>query len=137
MQHYQSEVTLQDTLNDMLQTTPVNIEEFADTVIYFTGILVETITLTATIGTYSNQKPWVDSIVHTALKVQAITYSSELTSGDLAGYKATSNALMKFVKAPGTRWYKDKVESYFKHRNSPSIWDGLRTIMDNKPSIGR
>lgn len=69
---------MQDALSDVdwevFQTTSINIDEFADTVISFNAMLVNTFIPTATIRSFPNQKTWIESTFRTALTAWTTAY---------------------------------------------------------------
>ena len=121
----QSEATLQDALGDvdwdMFRLTSINNKEFAEVVMSYIGMLVDTIVPMTSVWTFPNQKLWVNRTVRSAVKARTAAYNEGLTSGDMSGYKAASYSLRKVVKEAKRR-YKGKVESHFQQRDSRRMW---------------
>ncbi len=112
---------------DMFRANSSDVSEFTDVALSFVNMLNEEATETRTIRTFSNQKPWVDRSIRTAVNARTATYKAGLSSGDMSNYKASCNALRRSVRAAKLR-YRERVESHFQINDSRHLWQGLKTI---------
>lgn len=78
----QSEAELQDALNDMdwvvLQVCSADISEFTEVTYSFINTLANKIIPTATIWTFSNQKPKIDRFIWVAVNAHTAEYNGLL-----------------------------------------------------------
>ncbi len=95
------------------------------------------VTITITVKTFPNQKPWVDRTIRDAVNKRTAAYNEALLSGNMCEYKAACYALRRAVGAAKHR-YKERIESHFQLNDSRRMWQGLRTIcaFGNKSSAG-
>uniref|UniRef100_A0A8K9XHI6 Reverse transcriptase domain-containing protein n=1 Tax=Oncorhynchus mykiss TaxID=8022 RepID=A0A8K9XHI6_ONCMY len=106
-----------------------NIDEYADSVSEFIRKCIDDVIPTATIKTFPNQKPWIDSSIRTKLKARTTAFNQGKVTGNMTEYKQCSYSLRKAIKQ-AKRQYRDKVESQFNGSDTRGMWHGLQSIMD-------
>ncbi len=109
----------------MFRASSSDVSEFTDVALSF--VLAEQTTETATIRTFSNQKPWVDRTIHDAVNHHTAVYNAGLLSGNVSEYKASCYALRRALKAVKLQ-YRERIESHFQLNDSRRMWQGLKTI---------
>jgi len=95
----------------------------------FIATLVDTIIPTVKVRAFSNQKPWVEGSIRTALNARTAAYNASLVSGNISKYKAASYGLRRAMNDT-KRKYKDRVEAQLDQRDTRHLWQGLRIITD-------
>ncbi|KAK3508912.1 hypothetical protein QTP70_013723 [Hemibagrus guttatus] len=135
----QSVAALQDVFDDadwdMFRCSSDDINVFTEAVVGIIWKLADDTVQKTIIRTFPNQKPWVDKTIRDALRSRATAYNVGLASGDMDLYAASYN-FRKAVKEAKQR-YGRKLESQLQQSDSRSLWQGLRTIDDNKaPTSG-
>lgn len=128
----QSDSTLQDCFEhvdwDMFRVASGgDIEAYSDTVTRFIKKCVKDVVATKTVCVFTNQKPWINSDVRTALSAWTLAFKS----GNMEKQKQAKYHLRKTIKA-AKRQYKNKVEGRFNHNNARSMWQGISKITDYK-----
>ncbi len=87
-----SEAMLQASLDDVdwdiFRVSSADVSEFTDVALSFINTLTDQATETATIRTFSNQKPWVDRTIRAAVNHRTAAYNAGLSSGNVSEYKA-------------------------------------------------
>ncbi len=132
----QSDAILQDCFDHMdwdMAASDDDIEAYSDSVMCFIRKCIEDAVLTKTIRIYSNQKPWIDSDVRSALTARTSAFKSRNTDDR----KQASYDLRRSIKA-AKRQYKNKVEEQFNTNNPRSMWQGINNIIGfkgNEPAI--
>ncbi len=109
-----------------------NIEAYSDMVTCFIRKCIDDVVPTKTIRIYSNQKPWINSDVRSALSAR----TSAFKSGNTDDRKQASYDLRRSIKA-AKRTYTNKVEEHFNNNNPRSMWQGINNITGfkgNKPA---
>ncbi|KAI5100952.1 hypothetical protein C0J45_9938 [Silurus meridionalis] len=108
-----------------------DISMLTEAVVGFIGKVADDTVQKNTIGTFSNQKLWVDKTIHDALRSRSAAYNTGLATGDMNEYKAASYSVRRVVK-DAKRHNGRKLESQFQNGGSRILWQGLRTITDYK-----
>ncbi len=86
-------------------------------------------TVTKTITTRANQKPWMTAEVHGLLKAR----DEAFRSGDKAALKTARANLSRGIKN-AKRSYAQKINNHFTDsRDTRSLWQAIQTITDYKP----
>ncbi len=130
------------TLQDCFQCTDWNmfkevttynnhtdLQEYTETVTAYIKKCIYDVTVTKTITTRANQKPWMTAEVRGLLK----TRDEAFRSGDKAALKtARANLYCGFKNAK--RSYAQKINNHFTDsRDTRNLWQAIQTITDYKP----
>jgi hypothetical protein len=105
------------------------IEECTTSVIGFINKCIDDVVPTVTIRTYPNQKPWITCNICIELKARAAAFKERDTH--LGTNKKSRYALRRTIKQPKPQ-YRIKIESYYTGSDACRMWQGLKTITDNK-----
>ncbi len=130
------------TLQDCFQCTDWNIfkeaatynnhtdlQEYTETVTAYIKKCMDDVTVTKTITTRANQKPWMTAEVRGLLK----TRDEAFRSGDKVALKTASANLSCGIKN-AKRSYAQKINNHFTDsRDTRSLWQAIQTITDYKP----
>ncbi len=111
-------------IDDMFRESSSDVSEFMDVALSFINTLTEQATETVTKRTFSNQKPWMDRTIHSAVNQRNAAYNAGLLSGNISEYKALCYALRQAARATKLR---ERIESHFQLNDSWRMWQGLRT----------
>ncbi len=130
------------TLQDCFQCTDWNmfkeaatynnhtdLQEYTETVTAYIKKCMDDVTVTKTITTRANQKPWMTAEVRGLLK----TRDEAFRSGDKAALKTARTNLSCGIKN-AKRSYAQKINNHFTdNRDTRSLWQAIQTITDYKP----
>ncbi len=130
------------TLQDCFQCTDWNmfkeaatynnhtdLQEYTETVTAYIKKCMDDVTVTKTITTRANQKPWIAADVRGLLK----TRYEAFRSGDKAALKTARANLSCGIKN-AKRSYAQKINNHFTDsRDTRSLWQAIQTITDYKP----
>ncbi len=130
------------TLQDCFQCTDWNmfkeaatynnhtdLHEYTETVTAYIKKCIDDVTVTKTITTRANQKPWMTAEVRGLLK----TRDEAFRSGDEAALKTARANLSCGIKNE-KRLYAQKINNHFTDsRDTQSLWQAIQTITDYKP----
>ncbi len=130
------------TLQDCFQCTDWNmfkeaatynnhtdLHEYTETVTAYIKKCIDDVTVTKTITTRANQKPWMTAEVRGLLK----TRDEAFRSGDKAALKTARANLSCGIKN-AKRSYAQKINNHFTDsRDTRSLWQAIQTITDYKP----
>ncbi len=130
------------TLQDCFQCTDWNmfkeaatynnhtdLQEYTETVTAYIKKCMDNVTVTKTITTHANQKPWMTAEVRGLLK----TRDEAFRSGDKSALKTARANLSCGIKN-AKRSYAQKINNYFMDsRDTWSLWQAIQTITDYKP----
>ncbi|KAI2645940.1 hypothetical protein H4Q32_025291 [Labeo rohita] len=130
------------TLQDCFQCTDWNmfreaatynnhtdLHEYTDTVTAYIKKCIDDVTVTKTITTRANQKPWMTAEVRGLLK----TRDDAFRSGDKAALKTARANLSRGIKQ-AKRLYGQKINNHFTDsKDTRSLWQAIQTITDYKP----
>ncbi len=90
---------------------------------------IDDVTVTKTITTRANRKPWMTAEVRGLLK----TRDEAFRSGDKAALKTARANLSRGIKN-AKRSYGNKINNHFTNsRDTQSLWQAIQTITDYKP----
>ena len=70
----------------------------ADLVSKFISKCIGEVVPTASIKTFPNQKPWIDSSIRAKLKVRTTAFNQGKVTGNMTEYKQCSYSLRKVIK---------------------------------------
>ncbi len=87
------QASLDDVDWEMFRVSSADVSELTDVALSFINTLTDQATETVTIRTFSNQKPWVDRTIRTAVNHRTVEYNAGLLSGNMSEYKASCYAL--------------------------------------------
>ncbi len=130
------------TLQDCFQCTDWNmfkeaatynnhtdLQEYTETVTAYIKKCMDDVTVTKTITTRANQKPWMTAEVRGLLK----TRDEAFRSGDKAALKTARANLSRGIKN-AKRSHAQKINNHFMDsRDTRSLWQAIQTITDYKP----
>ncbi len=130
------------TLQDCFQCTDWNmfkeaatynnhtdLQEYTETVTAYIKKCIDDVTVTKTITTRANQKPWMTAEVRGLLK----TRDEAFRSGDKAALKTARANLSRGIKN-AKRSHAQKINNHFTDsRDTRSLWQAIQTITDYKP----
>ncbi|KAL0174662.1 hypothetical protein M9458_030630, partial [Cirrhinus mrigala] len=130
------------TLQDCFQCTDWNmfreaatynnhtdLHEYTETVTAYIKKCIDDVTVTKTITTRANQKPWMTAEVRGLLK----TRDDAFRSGDKAALKTARANLSRGIKQ-AKRLYAQKINNHFTDsKDTQSLWQAIQTITDYKP----
>ncbi len=130
------------TLQDCFQCTDWNIfkeaatynnhtdlQEYTEIVTAYIKKCIDDVTVTKTITTRANQKPWMTAEVRGLLK----TRDEAFRSGDKAALKTARANLSGGIKN-AKRSYAQNINNHFTdRRDTRSLWQAIQTITDYKP----
>ncbi len=130
------------TLQDCFQCTDWNmfkeaatynnhtdLQEYTETVTAYIKKCMDDVTVTKTITTRANQKPWMTAEVRGLLK----TRDEAFRSGDKAALKTARANLSRGIKN-AKRSHAQKINNHFTDsRDTRSLWQAIQTITDYKP----
>ncbi len=130
------------TLQDCFQCTDWNmfkeaatynnhtdLQEYTETVTAYIKKCMDDVTVTKTITTRTNQKPWMTAEVRGLLK----TRDEAFRSGDKAALKTARANLSRGIKN-AKRSHAQKINNHFTDsRDTRSLWQAIQTITDYKP----
>ncbi len=130
------------TLQDCFQCTDWNmfkeaatynnhtdLQEYTETVTAYIKKCMDDVTVTKTITTRANQKPWMTAEVRGLLK----TRDEAFRSGDKAALK-TARANLSRGNKNAKRSHAQKINNHFTDsRDTRSLWQAIQTITDYKP----
>ncbi len=106
-----------------------DLQEYTETVTAYIKKCMDDVTVTKTITTRANQKPWMTAEVCGLLK----TRDDAFRSGDKAAIK-TARANLSFGIKNAKRSYAQKINNHFTDsRDTRSLWQAIQTITDYKP----
>ncbi|KAL0153052.1 hypothetical protein M9458_051651 [Cirrhinus mrigala] len=129
------------TLQDCFQCTDWNmfreaatynnhtdLHEYTETVTAYIKKCIDDVTVTKTITTRANQKPWMTAEVRGLLK----TRDDAFRSGDKAALKTARANLSRGIKQ-AKRLYAQKINNHFTDsKDTWSLWQAIQTITDYK-----
>ncbi|KAI2650776.1 hypothetical protein H4Q32_000841 [Labeo rohita] len=130
------------TLQDCFQCTDWNmfreaatynnhtdLHEYTETVTAYIKKCIDDVTVTKTITTRANQKPWMTAEVRGLLKSR----DDAFRSGDKAALKTARANLSRGIKQ-AKRLYAQKINNHFTNsKDTRSLWQAIQTITDYKP----
>ncbi|KAI2646667.1 hypothetical protein H4Q32_027929 [Labeo rohita] len=130
------------TLQDCFQCTDWNmfreaatynnhtdLHEYTETVTAYIKKCIDDVTVTKTITTRANQKPWMTAEVRGLLK----TRDDIFRSGDKAALKTARPNLSRGIKQ-AKHLYAQKINNHFTDsKDTRSLWQAIQTITDYKP----
>ncbi len=106
-----------------------DLQEYTETVTAYIKYCIDDVTVTKTITTHANRKPWMTAEVRGLLK----TRDEAFRSGDKAALKTARANLSRGIKN-AKRSYGNKINNHFTNsRDTRSLWQGIQTITDYKP----
>ncbi len=106
-----------------------DLQEYTETVTAYIKYCIDDVTVTKTITTRANRKPWMTAEVRGLLK----TRDEAFRSGDKAALKTARANLSRGIKN-AKRSYGIKINNHFTNsRDTRSLWQGIQTITDYKP----
>ncbi len=106
-----------------------DLQEYTETVTAYIKKCIDNVTVTKTITTRANQKPWLTAEVRGLLK----TSDEAFRSGDKAAFKTARANLSCGIKN-AKRSYAQKINNHFTDsRDTRSLWQAIQTITDYKP----
>ncbi len=106
-----------------------DLQEYTETVTAYIKYCIDDVTVTKTITTRANRKPWMTAEVRGLLK----TRDEAFRSGDKAALKTARANLSRGIKN-AKRLYGNKINNQFTNsRDTRSLWQGIQTITDYKP----
>ncbi len=104
-------------------------QEYTETMTAYIKKCIGDVTVTKTITTRANQKPWMTAEVRGLLK----TRDEAFRSGDKAALKTARANLSCGIKN-ARRSYAQKIYKHYKDsRDTQSLWQAIQTITDYKP----
>ncbi len=105
------------------------LQEYTETVTAYIKKCIDDVTVTKTISTRANQKPWMTTELRGLLK----TRDEAFRSGDKAALKTARANLSCGIKN-AKRSYAQKINNHFTDsRDTRSLWQAIQTITDYKP----
>ncbi len=106
-----------------------DLQEYTETVTAYIKYCIDDVTVTKTITTRANRKPWMTAEVRGLLK----TRDEAFRSGDKAALKTARANLSRGIKN-AKQLYGSKINNHFTNsRDTRSLWQGIQTITDYKP----
>ncbi len=106
-----------------------DLQEYTETVTAYIKNCIDDVTVTKTITTRANRKPWMTAEVRGLLK----TRDEAFRSGDKAALKTARANLSRGIKN-AKRSYGIKINNHFTSSiDTRSLWQGIQTITDYKP----
>ncbi|KAL0151177.1 hypothetical protein M9458_053690 [Cirrhinus mrigala] len=106
-----------------------DLQEYTETVTAYIKKCIDDVTVTKTITTRANQKPWMTAEVHGLLKIR----DEAFRSGDKAALK-TSRANLSHGIKKAKHQYAQKINNNFSDsKDTRSLWQAIQTITDYKP----
>ncbi|KAL0168115.1 hypothetical protein M9458_036337 [Cirrhinus mrigala] len=106
-----------------------DLHEYAETVPAYIKKCIDDVTVTKTITTCANQKPWMTAEVRGLLK----TRDDAFRSGDKAALKTARANLSRGIKQAKCL-YAQKINNHFTDsKDTRSLWQAIQTITDYKP----
>ncbi len=106
-----------------------DLQEYTETVTAYIKNCIDDVTVTKTITTRANRKPWMTAEVRGLQK----TREEAFRSGDKAALKTASANLSRGIKN-AKRSYGNKINNHFTNsRDTQSLWQAIQTITDYKP----
>ncbi len=106
-----------------------DLQEYTETVTAYIKKCMDDVTVTKTITTRANQKPWMTAEVRGLLK----TRDEAFRSGDKAALKTARANLSCGIKN-AKRSHAQKINNHFTDsRDTRSLWQAIQTITDYKP----
>ncbi len=106
-----------------------DLQEYTETVTAYIKKCMDDVTVTKTITTRANQKPWMTAEVRGLLK----TRDEAFRSGDKAALK-TARANLSCCIKNAKRSHAQKINNHFTDsRDTRSLWQAIQTITDYKP----
>ncbi len=106
-----------------------DLQEYTETVTAYIKKCMDDVTVTKTITTHANQKPWMTAEVRGLLK----TRDEAFRSGDKAALKTARANLSCGIKN-AKRSHAQKINNHFTDsRDTQSLWQAIQTITDYKP----
>ncbi len=107
-----------------------DLQVYTETVTAYIKKCIDDVTVTKTITTRANQKPWVTAEVCRLLKIRDETFRS----GDKAALKTARANLSHGIKKVKHQYAK-KINNNFSHRkDTRTLWQAIQTITDYKPT---
>ncbi|KAL0159498.1 hypothetical protein M9458_043223, partial [Cirrhinus mrigala] len=106
-----------------------DLQEYTETVTAYIKKCIDDVTVTKTITTRANQKPWMTAEVHGLLKIR----DDAFRSGDKAALKTARANLSHGIKK-AKHQYAQKINNNFSDsKDTRSLWQAIQTITDYKP----
>ncbi|XP_060703504.1 uncharacterized protein LOC132830055 [Hemiscyllium ocellatum] len=116
----------------IFKNSATSLNEYATTVTDFISKCVEDCVPKKLIRVFPNQKPWMNSEIHSLLKSR----SEAFKSGDPDLYKKSRYDLRKAIR-DAKRQYQTKLESQTNHMNISNLWQGLHDLIGYKAKSNR
>ncbi|KAL0175584.1 hypothetical protein M9458_027914, partial [Cirrhinus mrigala] len=106
-----------------------DLQEYTETVTAYIKKCIDDVTVTKTITTRANQKPWMTAEVRRLLKIR----DEAFRSGDRAALKTARANLSHGIKK-AKHQYAQKINNNFSDsKDTRSLWQAIQTITDYKP----
>ncbi|KAM9816502.1 uncharacterized protein ACBT44_010814 isoform 1-T1 [Syngnathus typhle] len=107
-----------------------DIEEYTDSVSSYIRKCIDDVTLSKSIVTRANRKPWLTGAVFRLLRAR----DKAFRAGDEAGLRTARADLSRGIKE-AKRTFSCKITAHFKDsRDARSLWRGIQTSTDYKPA---
>ncbi|KAK3559108.1 hypothetical protein QTP86_004097 [Hemibagrus guttatus] len=103
-------------------------EEYTASVTCYIGKCINDVTVSKTITTCSNQKPWMTAEVHALLKLRDSTFRA----GDKEALRTARAKLSRAIKE-AKRTHAQRIHGHFQDsRDSRRMWQGIQAITNYK-----
>ncbi|KAI2645345.1 hypothetical protein H4Q32_028858 [Labeo rohita] len=106
-----------------------DLQEYRETVTAYIKKCIDDVTVTKTITTRANQKPWMTAEVHGLLKIQ----DEAFRSGDKAALKTARANLSHGIKKAKYQYAQTINNNFSDSKDTRSLWQAIQTITDYKP----
>ncbi len=106
-----------------------DLQEYIETVTAYIKKCIDDVTVTKTITTRANQKPWMTAEVHRLLKIRDETFRS----GDKAALKTARANLSHGIKKAKQQYAKKINNNFSDSKDTRTLWQAIQTITDYKP----
>ncbi len=106
-----------------------DLQEYTETVTAYIKKCIDDVTVTKTITTRANQKPWMTAEVRGLLKIRDETFRS----GDKAALKTARANLSHGIKKAKHQYAKKINNNFSDSKDTRTLWQAIQTITDYKP----
>lgn len=108
----------------------VDIQEYTETVLAYIRKCTDDVTVTKTISIRANQKPWMTGEVQRLCRIR----NAAFRAGDEVSLRAARANLARGIREAKRLFSRKIADQFSDSRDTRSLWRGIQTITDYKPS---
>uniref|UniRef100_A0A672HXF0 Reverse transcriptase domain-containing protein n=1 Tax=Salarias fasciatus TaxID=181472 RepID=A0A672HXF0_SALFA len=108
----------------------IDLQEYTETVTAYMRKCMDDVTVSRTISTHANQKPWLTGEVHRLLRAR----NAAFRAGDEAGLRTARANLSRGIRVAKRQYSRRIADRFTDSRDTRNLWRGIQTITDYKPA---